>query len=116
MPFVPIGYEFVRSPLMDETEERPLLTVLISLHPAVSCNPRLSLPISSSLKSKEDQLLVDHINNWTANLVQQYSSNQFNWMQFVNPLVVDQDGESVYIGRFLTALKPPTDLIGIISI
>ena len=110
MPFVPIGYEFVRSPLMEQQQERPLLTVVISLHPAVSWNPTCrTLPIHSSLKSKEDQSLVDHINNWTTSLIKDYSN--FNWIQLVNPLVVDQDGESVYLGRFLSPMKPPNDLI-----
>jgi coiled-coil and C2 domain-containing protein 2A len=110
MPFVPIGYEFVRSPLMEQQQERPLLTVLISLHPSVSWNPTCrALPINCSLKSKEDQSLVDHIKNWMTGLIKDYSN--LNWIQLVNPLVVDQDGESVYLGRFLSPMKPPNDLI-----
>nr|CAH0107288.1 unnamed protein product [Daphnia galeata] len=99
IPMVPIGYEYKHY-----NHDGPLLTVLISIHPAVS-PPRINQINGPSM---EDEGFVEYVNGWRCGLVK-----EFPFLDgLVNPLVINEKGTTVYVGRYLTPLEPPEELKG----
>ncbi|XP_032782110.2 coiled-coil and C2 domain-containing protein 2A isoform X1 [Daphnia magna] len=93
-PMVPIGYEYNHY-----NHDGPLLTVLISIHPAVS-PPRINQVNGPSM---EDEVLVEYINGWKNSLFKEFPHLD----GLIDPLVVNEKAMTVYIGRYLTPLRTP---------
>ena len=99
IPLVPVGYRYNRL-----NHDGPLLTVLISIWPAVS-PARAGQHNGPSL---EDQHLVDYIKGWKESLVKEVA--HLTAADVIQPLVVNQEASTVYVGRFLCPLDPPEEL------
>ncbi|XP_057380224.1 coiled-coil and C2 domain-containing protein 2A-like [Daphnia carinata] len=98
-PMVPIGYEYNHY-----NHDGPLLTVLISIHPAVS-PPRINQVNGPSM---EDEMLVEYVNGWKNSLFKEFPHLD----GLIDPLVVNEKAMTVYIGRYLTPFEPPEQLQG----
>ncbi|KAI9557976.1 hypothetical protein GHT06_014729 [Daphnia sinensis] len=98
-PMVPIGYEYHHY-----NHDGPLLTVLISIHPAVS-PPRINQVNGPSM---EDEALVEYVDGWKNSLFKEHPHLD----GLIDPLVVNEKAMTVYIGRYLTPLEPPEQLQG----
>jgi hypothetical protein len=56
----------------------------------------------------EDEGFVEYVNGWRCGLVK-----EFPFLDgLVNPLVINEKGTTVYVGRYLTPLEPPEQLKG----
>lgn len=97
-PLAPIGYQYGQL-----NHDGPLLTVLISVFPAVA-PPRINQP--SGAYSVEDQHLVDYITGWKESLIKELPQLS----DVIQPLVVNQEASTVYVGRYLTPMDPPEEL------
>jgi len=104
MPLVPIGYEH-SDPCYKLEYSGTLLTVLISLNPSVAA-PRSFQPDVPSL---EDEDTLTSIQNWFSVLQKDFAPHSD---RLTNPLVLNSQGKTVYIGRYLIPLQPPPQLAG----
>lgn len=55
----------------------------------------------------EDQALVEYVTGWRNTLLKEMPS----LAGVINPLVVNQQALTVYVGRYLTPLDPPEQLL-----
>ena len=55
----------------------------------------------------EDASLIEYVNDWKADLIKDLPN-----LNHVNPLVINEQALSVYIGRYLCPINPPEELKG----
>lgn len=56
----------------------------------------------------EDQSFIDHISTWRSQLLKEFP----HLAAGMTPLVINDQGLSVYVGRYLNSLEPPEQLKG----